>query len=132
LLTLCLVLPAPAQTPPKDATDAHGDPLPKYVRARLGTIRFRQGSPVTSLRYAADGKTLISSGTDQSLRMWDAKTGKELFSFGGAEVLRNAFQGGSWSLSPDGKLLAVMDSNQFVKLYEVATGKQLHQLGQSQ
>jgi WD40 repeat protein len=139
LLTLCLALPldllaqgeAPPQGPPAP-TDPYGDPLPKHVRLRLGTIRFRQGSPVASLRYSPDGKTLISSGNDQSLRMWEANSGKELFSFGGPEMLAGRFQGNMWVLSPDNKLLATFDNNAMVRLYDVATGTRLHQLGQAQ
>jgi WD40 repeat protein len=138
LVSLCLALPLdlPAQdeAPAREAAavDPHGDPLPKHVRLRLGTIRFRQGSPVSSLRYSPDGKTLISSGNDQSLRMWEAKSGKELFSFGGPEMQGSRFQGNMWVLSPDNKILATYDNNAIVRLYDVATGTRLHQLGQAQ
>src|SRR5262245_500858 len=66
-----------ANAPPQQAprTDYHGDPLPPGAVARLGTVRWNH--PLANwLRYAADGKTLYSAGSD--LRQWDAATGREL------------------------------------------------------
>src|SRR6516164_2498070 len=103
-LICCLVLPLQLWAEgPAPAVDRYGDPLPKHVRLRLGTIRFRQGSPVASLRFAPNGKTL---------RMWDPKTGKEHSSFGAPEMKTSPYQGGTWVLSPDGKVLATFDNFQ--------------------
>jgi WD40 repeat protein len=33
---------------------------------------------VTSLAFAADGRTLASSGAETAIRLWDPRTGKEL------------------------------------------------------
>src|SRR5262249_21654059 len=86
--------------------DAHGHPLPGGALARLGTVRFRNGSGVSLLAFAADGKTMAyggSGGVDNVIRLVNARTGKELSTF--------AFK--EWelperiALSPDGKLLAV-------------------------
>jgi WD40 repeat protein len=71
-----------AEEKAKPALDSFGDPLPAYARLRLGTVRFRQGSPIASLRYLPDGKTLLSIGNDQVIRYWEASTGKERYRFG--------------------------------------------------
>lgn len=134
-LTLCLLpLAALGQEAPKEpvAVDRHGDPLPRHVRARLGTVRFRQGSPVSNLRYSLDGKTLMSAGNDGSLRVWEARSGKELFTFGGVEVQNLQIMGGTWVVSPDGKKVAVWDGTQPVRLFDVATGQVLVKLGDTQ
>jgi len=149
LLFLLPSAPRADEAPPREklaATDRHGDPLPKFVLSRLGTVRFRQGSPVATLRFAPDGKTLVTAGTDQSLRMWDAETGRETGAFtqGGGDddhsadavferVGRSIYFGGqnnSWVLSPDAKVLAKFDynGNGTVQLFNVATGKVLHKL----
>src|SRR5205085_3234171 len=81
--------------------DFFGDPLPPHARARLGTIRLRHGSTINAVTFSPDGKTLAAAAQDQSLRLWDAATGKELKRFvgsGGSAV--------SVAFSPDGTLLA--------------------------
>jgi WD40 repeat protein len=153
LLALCLILPlvptaqseTPAQEQPAPAVDRHGDPLPRHVVGRLGTIRFRHGSPVATLRFAPDGKTLVSAGNDQSLRMWDVKNGRELQHLAGGQgpgepggdLIIEDFKSMSsnrngWVLSPDARMLAVMESIGSVKLVDTATRKQLHRLGDAQ
>jgi RNA polymerase sigma factor (sigma-70 family) len=68
--------PRPAEGAPV-ALDRHGDPLPPGAIARLGTLRFRHGSMVTGLAFAPDGKTIVSGSYDQTIRVWDAATGRE-------------------------------------------------------
>src|SRR5262249_55909665 len=63
--------PAPAVREAK-RMDAHGDPLPAGVRARLGTTRFRQGGWINSLAWSPDGKVLATGGDDRSICFWDA------------------------------------------------------------
>jgi RNA polymerase sigma factor (sigma-70 family) len=62
--------------------DALGDPLPPGATARLGTIRWRHGSPAIFLFLVPDGKTVVSAANDRWIRVWDAATGKELRRFG--------------------------------------------------
>jgi WD40 repeat protein len=68
----------PANADVKSARlDRYGDPLPAEAISRLGSVRFRHGSFITSLAFTPDGKQLISQG-DDALRIWDAATGQEL------------------------------------------------------
>jgi RNA polymerase sigma factor (sigma-70 family) len=101
--------------------DRHGDPLPEYALARLGTVRFRHNGSVDAIAISPDGKTLFGGG-GLSVRAWDAATGKERrrFDFDGApeeymEVI---------ALSPDGKTLAACGCYT-ICLWEVESGKQL-------
>src|SRR5262249_3866255 len=62
----------------KPRVDQQGDPLPPGALARLGSIRFRQGSFIQSLAVSPDGKVMASAGAGGKIRLWDAAMGKEL------------------------------------------------------
>ena len=57
--------------------------------------------PVTGVAFLADGKTLMSSSTDKTVKFWDVLAGKVLRTLEGhkGQIL-------SATLSADGKLLA--------------------------
>jgi RNA polymerase sigma factor (sigma-70 family) len=87
-------------------------------------------SGVYRLAFAPDGKTLVSRGVDQTVRVWDVATGKELRRIDG---LAGAAR--SLALSPDGKTLAAATGDypkgpSDVRLYEVATGEELRRFRQ--
>jgi WD40 repeat protein len=94
--------------------------LPAGALARFGTVRFRHGSVVTSLSYSKDGKTLVTSSWDTTVRLWDAASGKELraFNVSQAPVLAAV-------LSPDSKTLATTGRDMQVRLWDADTGKPL-------
>ena len=75
----CLLLAPPVLATAADKpTDCFGDPLPNGVAARMGTVRFRHGGDVEFVGYLPDGKTILSFGKDDTVRWWDAESGKEL------------------------------------------------------
>jgi WD40 repeat protein/energy-coupling factor transporter ATP-binding protein EcfA2 len=73
---------------------------------------FKQESPVKSVIFSPDGKTLISAGDDQDIRIWDLK--------GNLKQTLN-HQGGvkSLVLSPQGNILASVGNNKTVKLWDL-------------
>ncbi len=82
---------------------------------------------VTCLTLSADGSQLASCGTDESVRIWDTRTGT-------SKILADGLGGWVWSasFSPDGKTLAVGLAGQNggdaligpnLKVYDLATGK---------
>jgi WD40 repeat protein len=106
---------------PKDpAVDLLGDPLPKGVLMRMGTVRFRHGAQIQQLQYSRDGKVLASQGADQVIRLWETTSGKELQALHVPESVNAPF-----ALSPDGKLIATTNFMR-VRIWEVKTGKELH------
>src|SRR5438270_659577 len=81
LVSLLIVMPAviPAfargdDETKRESTDRFGDPLLAEAVARTGTTRLRHGH--ARLKFAADGKTLVSWGYDRAVRTWDVATGK--------------------------------------------------------
>jgi WD40 repeat protein len=73
-----------AQPPPREKSgagstrnrDLYGDPLPPGARMRLGTVRYRQDSPIFRVVYTPDGRHFVTDGEDSILRVWDADTGR--------------------------------------------------------
>ncbi len=130
-------------------TDLHGDPLPPGALARLGTVRWRHGFAVAYVAFTPDGKSLLTAAQDNTIRLWDWGTGKEIRRFGkppavkpnapgdpaaqlrqAVLVLRGgmaAYGAGSTgvALAPDGKTLAATTPNGTIQLWEVATGKEI-------
>jgi WD40 repeat protein len=68
---------------------------------------------VTSLVFLRDGRTLVSAGLDQTVRLWDTATGKEW------AVLKDEGKGLSLTLSPDGQTLATATADGTVLLRAV-------------
>jgi RNA polymerase sigma factor (sigma-70 family) len=107
----------PAPEPAR--VDRHGDPLPAGAVERLGTLRFRHMHTITSVAYSQDGKALVSSSWDGTVRLWDAE-GRERWRFTNR---KDGFS--SAAISPDGAVVAGGDMGRTLFLWDAATGKEL-------
>jgi WD40 repeat protein len=122
-------------------TDAHGDPLPEGVVARLGTVRWRAGSAVALSAFLPDGKSLLTVSQDYIAQVWERDSGKELRRFDAAGpaatdpnaarfvVLNAAGNNNNVVLSGDGKVLACPGRDGAVHLWDVSSGKELAKMG---
>jgi WD40 repeat protein len=120
--------PNPSAEDPAPKVDRLGDPLPPGARARLGTSRFRQNGTIQFVGYSADGRMLLAAGTDQTLRFWDSRTGKELRRLTVNIPSPTRFPprlGPAVILSGDGSTLALGLSEGECSLVDVGTGKTL-------
>src|SRR6516225_163805 len=66
---------APAH-PQGTHVDADGVALPADAIARIGSMRLRHQDIVRGLAYSPSGTHIISIAEDETLRLWDAETGK--------------------------------------------------------
>ncbi|KAB0242961.1 protein kinase [Microcystis aeruginosa EAWAG127a] len=78
---------------------------------------------VLSVAYSPDGRYLASGSGDNTIKIWEVATGKELRTLTG-------HSSGVYSVvySPDGRYLASGGGDNTIKIWEVATGKQLRTL----
>ena len=117
--------------------------LPPGAIGRVGTVRWRHGGIVEFAAFLPDGKTVLTSSADQTVRLWEFPSGKEIRRL--AEIPRNKanVRGGGFggvyatapatALSKDGKTVATAVGNsdapdRFVRLFDVATGNELQSL----
>jgi WD40 repeat protein len=111
------------------AVDQYGDALPEGAVARLGTARLRHAGLISFLALTPDGAFIVSQG-ESGMRVWDAKTGKELRH---APELASGYSNNACDLSPDGRTLATLERKgntvYSVALWDIATGRRLRELG---
>lgn len=102
--------------------DPYGDRLPAGALARMGTVRFRHGSPMCTVMFSPNGKILATLGADHRIRLWDFASGQELRELTVPAIDNQV----SMAFSPDGKHLALCSGNPRIFLWDLSTGKELH------
>jgi WD40 repeat protein len=81
------------------------------------------GEWIIALAFSGDGKRIVTvEKDDDSIRLWDRASGKELGQFKEHSCNKIA-------LSPNGNVLAMGGGQQPVWLYDTATGKMLYEFG---
>ncbi|MBD2680958.1 MULTISPECIES: caspase family protein, partial [Nostoc] len=83
----------------------------------------KHSSAVNSVAFSPNGKTIASASDDNSVKLWDAATGKLISTLNGhsSAVISVAF-------SPNGKTIASASDDNSVKLWNAATGKLISSL----
>ena len=81
---------------------------------------------VTAVAFSPDGKQVVSSSLDETVRLWNAKTGKEIKKIGDFEYPVNGV-----AFSPDGRWIATASGDEYrvtrpgiVKIWDAKTGKE--------
>jgi WD40 repeat protein len=78
---------------------------------------------VVSVAISPDGQTLASGSRDDTIKLWDLKTGQEIRTLTG-----HSFYINSVAISPDGQTLASSSSDSTIKLWDLKTGQEIRTL----
>ena len=108
---------ATAEAPTEASARAHtGD---KTQRQRLHIVRSLDGNAdwVNAVSFSPDGQYALSGATDNSVKLWEVVTGRQIQTFTGLDS-----QPISVALSPDGSYLVSESSNGHVQLWNVDSG----------
>jgi WD40 repeat protein len=81
--------------------------------SKVGKVR-----KVTSVSLSADGRFALSRSADNTMKLWEVKTGEYLYTFSGKRY-------SSFCLSTDGQFVLSGSPDHTIELWEVATKKRL-------
>lgn len=79
---------------------------------------------VYAVTYSPDGSILASGSYDNTVKLWDVSTGKEIRTLGKNEA--DYYKAVQYiSFSPDGKLLAALLEDDTIRLWNIASGQEV-------
>jgi hypothetical protein len=77
---------------------------------------------VDAVAFSPDGKLVATGSADNSARVFEAATGREVFRLARQNWVRSV------AFSPDGKLVATGSDNHSARVFEAATGREVSRL----
>lgn len=75
---------------------------------------------VRSVCFSPDARTIASGSWDKSIRLWDVKSGKLIFTLEG-----HTFRVWSVCFSPDGQTVASCSEDRSIRLWDISSGKEI-------
>ena len=73
-----------------------------------------------SAAFSPDGQRIVTASDDNSARIWDAATGKQIAALQGhTDRVRSA------AFSPDGRRIVTASDDNTARIWDAATGKQI-------
>jgi serine/threonine-protein kinase len=103
---------------------------PKELKAVFGEHRGHNWTPFRNIALSTNGKSIITIGTDNVVRVWDASSLREQAMFKGP---RSTMTPSLSAIAPDGQTIAFVSSDApggkgRVTVWDVATAKERHSL----
>jgi|GEM_PF-1825115 len=92
---------------------------------KIETLKGGKPGWVRSLAYSQDGKSILSGGDDKYIKLWNAGSGKEIWSSEGQ------FQVASAAISSDGEKMIVGMTSGYLNIWDLSTGKQIQTIKQN-
>jgi len=80
----------------------------------IPVVQMEDSNSVTSVAFSPDGRYLASGGSDNTVKIWEVKTGKLMSTFKGHSSYVS-----SVAFSPDGRYLASGSDDNTIKIWEV-------------
>ncbi len=77
---------------------------------------------VTYAEFSPNGKLIVSTSSDETVRIWDAETGRQIHN------LEHSWEVESAVFSPDGKKIVSASRDKTVRIWDVESGQQIHKL----
>ena len=96
--------------------------LTGHTRSDLYGMLGTRSPSVSALAFAPDGRLLVSSGSDRTIKLWEVASGRELRALPGEGVITPYV-----TLAPNGQLLASGGSDT-IRLWDVTSGRELRNL----
>src|SRR4051812_29714160 len=97
--------------------------VPPGALGRMGAGGLRHSHTGSGLGFSAGGKRLVSASWDETARVWEVASGREVCRFTGHRDGASAA-----AISPDGTLCASGDMNRTTFLWDATTGKEIHRV----
>ena len=94
--------------------DTESEEDQSILAAKLILTVVGQGDALTSVAWSPDGKRLATGSEDNTAKVWDAETGKELLTLSG-----HTWSVSSVSWAPDGERLATGSGDGTAKVWDV-------------
>ncbi|MBM4003302.1 MAG: hypothetical protein FJ295_08445 [Planctomycetes bacterium] len=95
-----------------------------WAYAALSFVRrFDHGGPVYAVAVSRDGNTIVSGSTDQTLRIFDVRTGQQRAQLTGHTAAVHAI-----AFTPDESMVVSAAGDRTIRLWDVTGGRQLKQL----
>jgi len=76
---------------------------------------------IYSIAFSPDGRTLASTSYDETIKLWDLQSKKEIANLTGPR----GYVGGGIAFSPDGQTLAFASRNKTIKLWDLQSKKEI-------
>jgi WD40 repeat protein len=93
------------------------------IECHVRAVMSGHKGDVTRVVFSPDGNLLATASTDNTARIWNPTTGKEVAVLG-----EHSYPVSSVAFSPDSKLVVTASEDHTARVWDASTGKSLHEL----